>query len=187
MLQIIGIIAYYLQYSSFNYNYFGFYKDHIRYSLGLISEMIPIAVTGLSLGSINFIRKLLLIKKQSLLFTLMILFLILNFEVFYRPYGFFYPGILLNVGAILVFSFFGILFIDINLNKNFIIFISYITNYTGGVYYLHIFIREFLKEKILLIKKRTYSGAIINYIICYLICLIGNKIFRKTQLKYLFY
>ena len=187
ILQIIGIIAYYLQYSSLNYNYFISYKFYVNLSLGLIAEMLPIAVTGLFLSSINLLRKLLLIKKKVLLFTLMFLFLILYFDIFYRPKGFHYPGILLNVGAILVFSLFGILFIGIKLNKHFITFISFITNYTGGVYYLHVLIHKLLSKKILLFKDKTYKAAIINYIICYLICLIGNKIFRKTKLKYLFY
>ena len=149
--------------------------------------MVPIAVTGLCLGSINLIRKLSLIKQKSLLFILMVLFLILYFDIFYRPKGFLYTGIQLNIGSILVFCFFGILFIDINLKGNLNIFISYTTNYTGGIYYLHVFIREIFKNKISLIKHRTYSGAVIIYIICYLICLIGNKIFIKTKLKYLFY
>ena len=185
ILQIIGIMAYYLQYSSLNYSCFSSYNNSIRHSLGQVIEMLPIAVTGLVLGSINIISKIEKNRKKSILLIIMFIFLILNFDIFIRPKGFLYPGILLNIGAILLFSCFGILFIDIS-NSNLIFFISKITNYTGGVYYLHTVIRNII-IKISLIKNREYSGAIIIYIICYLICLTGNQILGKTKLKYLFY
>ena len=63
-----------------------------------------------------------------------------------------------------------------NINSEKIKFIiKNITNFTGGVYYLH--------RKIKLI---TIFSCVIIYIICYFICSIGIKIFGKTKLKYLF-
>ena len=149
--------------------------------------MLPIAVTGLVLRSINPIVKIKNNKKKSFLLIIIILYLILDVDIFIRPKGFLYPGILLNIGAILLFCFFGTLLIDISLNEYLILIISNVTNFTGGIYYLHIFIKNILKIKFSLIKKRQISASVIIYIICYLICLIGNKIFGKTKLKYLFY
>lgn len=184
ILQIIGIIAYYLQYSSLNYYCFISYNYQIRHTLGQIVEMLPIGVTGLFLASINIIKKIEKNRNKSILLIIMLFLLILNVEIFIRPKGFLYPGILLNIGAILLFCCFGILFIHIS-NSYLVLFISNITNYTGGVYYLHTVIRNIIIN-ISLIKNREYSGSIIIYIICYLICLSGNKILGKTKLKYLF-
>jgi len=187
ILQIIGIIAYYLQYSSLNYNIFFSYHDNIKHTVGLIVEMMPIAVTGLILKSIDLLEKLRIIRKQSLLLIFIIFILILHIDFIIRPKGLLYPGILINIGAILLFSFFGIMLINEKLNKNLIVIISYITKYTGGVYYLHTVVRNIIIEKISLVNNRTYSGALIIYIICFLVCFIGNTILRKTELKYLFY
>lgn len=186
ILVIFGIISYYLQYSSLNYNFFISYRMHISHSLGMIVEMMPIAVTGILLGSINSISKLIINKKKSLLYILLVLILILKVDIFNRPKGFDYPGITLNIGAILLFNCFGILLIDIKLNQHLILFILNITNYTGGVYYLHTILRDILKQKLIIIKNRNYLGAIMIYLLCYLICFFGNILFGKTKLKYLF-
>ena len=61
-----------------------------------------------------------------------------------------------------------------------------ITNYTGGFYYLHNKIRETLSHIISIVKNKTLFGCIIKYITCYIICFVGFKIFKKTNLKYLF-
>ena len=187
ILQIIGIFAYYLQYYSLNYKFFFSYNDNLRYSVGSIAEMLPIAVTGVVLSSINLIEKLRVVRKQSLLFIIIIFILIFDTDVIISPKGFFYPGILINIGAILFFSFFGLILINESLNKKLILIISYITSFTGGVYYLHTVIRNILIPNISLVKYKTYLGALIIYITCFLICLIGNKILGKTKLKYLFY
>lgn len=159
---------------------------HISHSLGMIVEMIPIAATGILLGSINSISKLIKIKKKSLLYILLVLILILEVDIFNRPKGFDYPGITLNIGAILLFNCFGILLIDIKLNQHLALFILNITKYTGGVYYLHTILRDILKQKLILIKNRNYLGAMIIYLLCYLICFFGNILFEKTKLQYLF-
>ena len=65
-------------------------------------------------------------------------------------------------------------------------FLIIITNYTAGVYYLHVPIHWYFEDYIDSIKNRTFIGAIINYLICYFICFIGIKIFGKTPIKYLF-
>ena len=175
------MFAYYLQYSLLNYNIFFSYHDNIKHTVGLIVEMMPITVTGLILKSINLIEKLRIIRKQSLLLIFIIFILILHIDFIIRP------GIIINIGAILLFSFFGIMLINEKLNKNIIVIISNITKYTGGVYYLHTVVRNIIIEKISLVKNRNYFGAIIIYILCFLVCLIGNKILGKTELKYLFY
>ena len=71
-----------------------------------------------------------------------------------------------------------------NINSEKIKFIiKNITNFTGGVYYLHRKIKLIIMS---LLIKRTIFSCVIIYIICYFICSIGIKIFGKTKLKYLF-
>ena len=54
--------------------------------------MLPIAVTGLVLGSINIISKIEKNRKKSILLIIMFIFLILNFDIFIRPKVFYIQG-----------------------------------------------------------------------------------------------
>jgi fucose 4-O-acetylase-like acetyltransferase len=58
ILQIISILSYYSQYSNTNIEYFGKYSILVSRSLGCICEMLPLAVSGLTLGSFNIISKI---------------------------------------------------------------------------------------------------------------------------------
>lgn len=64
--------------------------------------------------------------------------------------------------------------------------IKNMTNYTAGVYYLHLTIILYFRNYINPIKNGTLFGLFIIYLICYFICFIGMKIFGKTKLKNLF-
>lgn len=105
-----------------------------------------------------------------------------NTDIMMEPkYFFLYPGIILNIGGIFLFIIFGLIPIYLTKNEIFINIMRKITKYTGGIYYLHWFV------KILFIKKRTtFLGCITIYIFCYFICSIGNYIFGKTKFKFLF-
>ena len=61
-----------------------------------------------------------------------------------------------------------------------------ITNYTGGIFYLHWTIITYLRNYVNIIKIGSFSGCIFIYFICYILCLIGMKFFGKTKLKNLF-
>ena len=180
-----SIIAYLLQYTEINYYYFVKYKVIIAYSLGHISEMIPIALSGITLGKLKIIEKLKNFKYNSILICILILYIILIKDIFIKPKGFQYQGINLNVEAIVFF----ILFANIPIINNKIIkcILINLTNYTGGIYYLHTFVNTILQNKLSLFKKKTLLRIILNYWICYIICFLGIKLFNKYKLKYLFY
>ena len=78
--------------------------------------------------------------------------------------------------------------LPLNIIKNIYIikFCKSLTNYTSGVYYLHIPIYLYLSNYIKLIKQKNLCSCIILYIICYCISYIGIKIFGKTKLRNLF-
>ena len=186
ILQNFAIISFFLQYYNTNYSFFILYTQLVNHSVGCIVEMLPFAVIGLTLSSINLINTLSRRKVKSSFFCFVIIFFILSNKVFKRPNGFNYPGIKVSLGGISFFVLFSNISFE-NLNSYATSIISLVSNYTGGIYYLHTIIRDVLKTKILLIEKKSIYGGLIIYLISYLICLIGIKLFRRTKLKYLFY
>ena len=64
--------------------------------------------------------------------------------------------------------------------------ITKITSYTQGIYCLHELIRDYLKIKISIVQNKTINGCFIIYLTAYFISFIGEVIFKKTKLKYLF-
>lgn len=186
LFQIIGIISYILQYSNYNYDFFIKYKDSISHSIGYFCEIIPNAVAGLTLSKIKAIEKLLIYRRKTLFFSIIIIFSLFRYNIFKDLKGLRYRGVITNFGSIFLFIFFSLIpFININ-NKIIINIINNFTNYTEGIYCLHCQISYYLKVKISLIKKNSFIECIFTYIISYFISFIGIKIFGKTKLKYLF-
>ena len=97
---------------------------------------------------------------------------------------YFFECIISGIAAISFFIHFSI--IPYLNNKLLISLISKITNYMGGVYYLHEIIWKILSRKMNIFKRKTLNGCFLNYIICHFICFMGEKMFRKSKLKYLF-
>ena len=181
------VFSYIVQYSDFYYNYFKLYKQKYNRCVGIIIEVIPFTLTGLILSSFDIISKFKKYKYEINLINIIILYFIINYYYnFNHFYGLRYRGINLNLGAISIFIIFLLIQIEI---KNGIIksFFEIITNYTGGIYYLHMIMKDYLNKRILIIKNRTFLGGFLIYLYSYFICFIGNKIFGKTKLKFLFY
>ena len=163
--------------------YFSISKGKLYQYIGCIVETIPFTVTGLTLASYNFINEIKEIKeKKKLLFVnIIVLFFIKKYDIIRSTNGVVYPGIDLNIGGICLI----ICFSFITIKKT--IFFRHITNYTGGVYYLHIVVKNIFKKQISFIGNKTLLGGFIIYIISYFICFIGMRIFGNTKLKNLFY
>ena len=71
-------------------------------------------------------------------------------------------------------------------NQNLIVLLKIITKFTGGIYYIHKICFIILRQKIDFIKKKTFQGSIVIYLISYIICFYGNKYSYNTKLKFLF-
>ena len=66
-------------------------------------------------------------------------------------------------------------------------FISNITQFTGGIYYLHPIIRDYFKgTNFFLAKSRNYYYSFLIYLICYTLCFIGIRFFKNNNFKYMF-
>ena len=109
ILKSILAIVYLLQYSGINFSIFSLYNDNIRYSLGNIIEIIPFYITGLLITSINVREKINKSKKETIIFCLISILFLFQYDIFNSINGYFYPGIMDNFGAILLFLLFSLL------------------------------------------------------------------------------
>ena len=188
ILQIILILSYIIQYSGYNFNNF-FVKNpyyNVR-SYKSIHTSIPFAVTGYTLGYYNVLDIIQKNKIKVCVFSYLIYNMIADYNIFTNIHSEnYYAGINLNIQSIciiFIFSLFPSFLITNNIIRKFLIII---TNYTGGIYYLHVPLKKYLKKYSTDIYNGTFLGLIKTYIIIYFICYIGMLIFGKTLLKYLF-
>lgn len=185
ILILILIIFYYIQYSGNDLaNYINLKKNEI-YTVGRIFEMIPLGVTGLTLGNYDIINKLRKFKFQTFILSVLVYNLIQDYKVFSDIKGFHYQGIGLNFEAICIIFIFSLFPSKRIKNKFLIKILDLITHYSAGPFYLHLSIRAFLLDYNGDIKNGTFLGIIINYLICYNISILGFNIFGKTFLKHL--
>jgi hypothetical protein len=180
------LLSYYLQYSGINYKYFNKYNDLNFRNIGSIVEMIPFNVTGMILCHLNIIDKLRNKRFYIIFICIIIIYFLLQFEIFAKAYGIRFPGIFPNVGGITLFILFLALPIEYIKNIHLLKFILFVTNYTGGIYYLHINFFYYLKKKIIFIKNKTFTGTIIIYCLNYLLCFIGYNLLYRNRLKNIF-
>ena len=182
-MQIFGIVGYF--YHSLHY-YFKLFETSIIEISTLIhafSIVLFYSTIGLTLASLVNIDNLKKKRKKAILFSLIGVYLIKDFS-FINNHLFYLGSIINGIAAVSFFTFFSM--IPVSNNKKIILMISIITNYTGGVYYLHVIIWKIFSRKMYIFKKGTLSSCFLNYIICYFICFIGEKKFIKSKLKYLF-
>ena len=99
--------------------------------------MIPFNVTGLMVCHLNIINKLRNKKFYVISVCIIIIYFLLKFRIFIKINGIRYPGIHLNIAGITLFILFYTLPTEYIKNVHLLKFILFITNYTGGIYYLH--------------------------------------------------
>ena len=97
-----------------------------------------------------------------------------------------YAGIKMYLVSICIFIGFAVFPSEKVKNKIILKIIKHATNYTAGVYYLHLPLARYLLRIVIPIKKRTLKGCTILYLLSYLICFWDDLIFGKTILRNLF-
>jgi len=183
IFQMLLIISYISQYSYLNSNIFEEYSNIIRFSLGHISEFLPFAVMGVTLRHLDIITKLKKFKSLTIIYIAIIFILILKFDIFAGIKGYFYPGVIYNIGGNCIFILFSLFSFQ---NEKLISLLKNITKFTGGIYYIHLTCYSILERKFLFIKDNTFHGSITIYIISYIFCYIGNILTFNTKFKFLF-
>lgn len=185
IIKLSGVISLFLNISKISLNIFNSMHEIIGENLGSLVELMPLASIGCVFNSFDFIRKIQNISISNRLILLSLLFIFFKYDIFIKLKGFRYPNVFINIlVSILLF----LNFVSIHLfnSKLINIVISQITQYTGGIYYLHVIIGVYLSKYLTFVKNRTYFSSIFIYIICYFICLFGHKLFKNNNLKYLF-
>ena len=158
-LQIIGIVSYLLQLSELNYNFFNKYSSAIKYSVGYINETLPLSITGLCLSSFNVINKLKEERFKFIFFSSFFIFIFFKYDIFKEVKGFGKQGFMYNIGGSLLFISFYLIPLD-NLSKTKTAIVNRITNYTAGIYFLHITIYKIIKNHIFSVKSKSMLGCI---------------------------
>lgn len=180
VLTVIFITSFIVQYNGQNL-LFG--KNVV---FGRIFEMMPYSVIGFFIsysGIMNYMKKNRLLVIISCLY---LLYFFYNHKIFIEIKGFYYQGLQFFFVSICIFISFAMFPSEKIKNKKIIQIIKQITNYTAGIYYLHLQITEYTSKYIIQIKYRTIKGCLIIYLLCYLFCFIGTFIFGKTKLRHLF-
>ena len=186
IIQLIGIVgSLYYPYHYYN-KLFNKYIKEIRTLIQDFSKVLFYGAIGASLSSIKLINNLQKYRARTIFFCLYVLFLIRDFLQIINLF-FYLRCIIFGIGALTIFILFLILPLDNIKNKSCHLLIIHLTNYSGGVYYLHLKVKEILNNKLIIVKNGTLVGCFLNYILCYFICFLGIKVFGGTILKYLFY
>ena len=185
---LISLLFYIIQYSGYNYN-----NILSKYGTGgkgrtfaFFFETLPFSVTGFSLGYFKIIDLFQKYRIKTVILSVIIYYVIENYKIFTIIKGSNYQGIEINLKSTCLFIIFCLFPSNIIKNRYISKFLIAITNYTAGVYYLHFSIRYYLREYFDDVKKGTFKGIIMTYLICYFISFIGMLIFGKTPLKYRF-
>ena len=182
-----GIISFFLHISTLNYIFFIKYKKYFGTNMGSIIELFPMAAMGSIISSKydDFKKKYISIFLYFILAS--IIFILFQYNIFLYQPGLRYSNVSLNIFASTnLFLFFSSLSFEKIKNEKYILLIRNFTNFTGGIYYIHHIIRDYLRKYTIFFKKRSYSSALIIYVICYFVCFIGSKSFKNYKLKYLF-
>ena len=178
-LNLFLVICYVTQHFISYYFLYTKFKDCIAHSIGHLIISFPIAVTAFNLNKINLIKYFEFQRNKSLFLILLIVLLIFFFGA---PST--YNGIDKNLFSL--FSFY--LFYLIPLNKyfghNFKNFIYLITNFTQGIYCLHVIVKFYLFRLFKLTP--TFFSCVYIYLISYILSFFGFKICKGNKMKYLF-
>lgn len=185
ILLILEVFAYYFQYSNYNYILFCKYSYEIKYTIGRLFEIIPYSISGFIIAHLRFIEYLKKKKIKSISFFLILFIFVYNINIFEESKGFYYAGIKLHIYSLCIFIIFAIFSKNL-IFKGFTKLIPYISNFTSGIYYLHVPVMLYFQNIFEILRKRTIFSSLLTYLICFCICLIGNKFFKNTRLNNLF-
>ena len=148
-------------------------------------KFLIISVLGCFYSSVNLLNVANNIPKYLKFILLVLIHFLFKYNLFIVYPGFIYPKIILNI---LASTFLFLLFGSLNLTKITAInsIIKNISKYTGGIYYIHIIVRSYLRQYIIFFKKKSLLSSIIIYFFCYIICYLGTSLFKNNKLKYIF-
>ena len=159
----------------------------IKHSIRPLFVYFIFDYTGYFLGSINLINKFYKIRIISIIITFSFIYIFMkNFDFIFSKVNTFNKGLVQEIFVINIFIFFAMLPFDKINCKYLNIILNTLTNYTGGIYYLHVKMANYFQAFIFVGKKIDLKGCLKIYLYCYIICFIGNIIFKNHYLRFLF-
>ena len=187
ILFLICLMIVILNYLNYINLIFSEYKTiPVHHSIKPISNTFIYATTGFYLAYLDILYKFNVYRIKILLFLFLLLLCIINYFNLIIIKFHFLNNILIDIVGICLILFFSLLPFDKIQNSFIKTFFIHITNFTGGIYYLHPEVKLIFKNEFISIYHGTFKGCILIYIISYFICFIGSKIFSKNSLKFLF-
>ena len=187
ILHLLLISVFVVQYKGFDYNkYLINFPNESKRTLRFFFGAATFPIIGFTLGFCNIIDYLGKRKIKTLVISVIIYYILENYQIFHNTRGFGYVGIELNIKSLCLIFIFSSFPSEKIKNKYLSKFIIVITNYTAGVFYLHIVIQRYFSDYFNDLKRGTFRGLFIDYIICYFICFFGMLIFGKTPIKHMF-
>ena len=184
IINLLLIFSYFIQYSEYHRKIVPYF--HGIQGLSREIELLPFVVVGFTLNALNILKILENYKLNSFIMCLLIYNLANDYNIFIKIFGISYHGIKLNILSICLVILFSLFPSNKIKNKKLINRLKFITNYSGGIFYLHQVVHFFFKTYYKDIRDGTFNGVIQIYFISYIICMIGANVFSKTQLKFLF-
>ena len=181
----LGLLSYFFQYSQYNYDIFFKMNFEKKKTFGRIVEIIPYSISGFFISYFKLIAGFQKNRVKTVNTCLFIFILIFKYNFFLEPKGFSYQGLKLNILSSCLFITFSMISNKF-IAKNLVKLILQISKFTPGIYYLHIPIMLYFKNIFRVINKKEIYGTIFIYIITFIICIIGNFIFKKNILINLF-
>ena len=184
ILNLLLLFSYIVQYS--NLSRIIIYHTHKYHALSRVQEIFPFAVTGFTLSSLKIFKILDNYKMNTIIFCIIIFYIVRIYKIFANFFGVAYNGIKLNVASvciIIIVSFFPMKNIK---HKYLVVLLKYLTNYSAGIFYLHQVAQFYSSRFFDDIRKGNFIGIILIYFICYLISVSGASIFKNSMAKNLF-
>ena len=133
---------------------------------------------GCIFGSIDLLIIAQNIPKHLQIILFVFIHFLFRYNIFILYSGFRFPNIILNIlSSTILFVFFG----SLKFNKLRAIsqIIKYITKYTGGIYYIHPFLRDYLQKYIYCISKKNLIILLWSFISCAILYVILELHYSK--------
>ena len=148
-LVLLMFLAYIFSYSEKNAKIFSKYPSEIKYPLGRMSESIPFCVIGFFLADMKLMKTFEVHRFKVLFFTFLFDYFFKNYKIFVSISGFDYQGIKMAIISTLIFISFALFPSKIIKIKKITSIIKQITNYTMGIYVLHVPIENYVRVPII--------------------------------------
>lgn len=180
---VLGIVALGIQYFGINYRLFGGYEYELRYSLGRIAEVFPLACIGLLLAHSKVLER---IKKEQIWVTLIciVTMLIIAYGgLFTSPEkGFGYGGTYIIAYSTIAFILFYVVPFDkmwISIRK----IVRFLSKYSFGVFCIHFGV-GYCWNKVFCVYFEWEQNTFWGCIGIYMICIFVSWIISRVPMKY---